>query len=46
LHDRLPVHLARLEPNVSTLPRPILPAQLAYLSPDIPDTLILTELTQ
>jgi predicted phage baseplate assembly protein len=46
LHDRIPVYLARLDPaNVSALPRPILPAQLAYLSPEIPDTLILTELT-
>jgi len=45
LHDRISVHLARLDPNVKTLPRPILPAQLAYLSPEIPDTLILTELT-
>jgi len=45
LHDRIPVELARLDPNVKSLPRPILPAQLAYLSPEIPDTLILTELT-
>ena len=45
LHNRIPVHLARLDPNVTALPRPILPAQLAYLSPEIPDTLILTELT-
>ncbi len=45
LHDRIPVQLARLDPNVTSLPRPVLPAQLAYLSPDIPDTLILTELT-
>jgi hypothetical protein len=45
LNDRIPVHLARLDPDVTALPRPILPAQLAYLSPEIPDTLILTELT-
>jgi predicted phage baseplate assembly protein len=44
LSDRIPVHLARLDPDAATLPRPILPAQLAYLSPEIPDTLILSEL--
>ena len=44
LQDHIPVHLARPDPNQITAPRPILPAQIAYLSPEIPDTLILTEL--
>jgi hypothetical protein len=46
LHDRIPVRLARPDQDQITLPKPILPAQLAYLSPEIPDTLILSELTQ
>jgi uncharacterized phage protein gp47/JayE len=45
LHDRIPVALAHVAPTLFTLPRPILPAQIAYLNPDIPDTLILSELT-
>jgi hypothetical protein len=32
LNDRIPVHLARTDPDVTAPPRPILPAQLAYLS--------------
>jgi hypothetical protein len=34
----------RVDPEITDPPRPILPAQLAYLSPEIPDTLILSEL--
>lgn len=44
LNDRIRVNLARVDPDSTALPRPILPARLAYLSPEIPDTLILTEL--
>ena len=42
LATRIPVHLAESDPN-SHAPRP---AQLAYLSPKVPDTLILTEIPQ
>ena len=45
LHDRISVALARLDPNIRTLPRPVLSAQLAYLSPDIADMLILSEIS-
>jgi len=41
-HKDLPVHLARFDPTANK----IVPAQLAFLSQDVPDTLILTELPQ
>lgn len=46
LRDRIPVALAHLDPTVRTLPRPVLPAELAYLSPEIPDMLILSEISK
>jgi hypothetical protein len=39
----IPVHLARAEPDVNPSSR-IRQAQLAYLNPELPDTLILTEI--
>jgi predicted phage baseplate assembly protein len=42
LKQRIPVEMARRDAQA---PRGIRPAQLAYLSPDVPNTLILTELT-
>jgi predicted phage baseplate assembly protein len=45
-NDTIAVQLARPNPvQVADPARRILPAQLAYLTPDIPDTLILKELT-
>jgi predicted phage baseplate assembly protein len=44
LRHRIRAEMARLDPDVKLPPRPILPAQLAYLSPEITDTLILSEL--
>ena len=41
--DRLPVELARIDPAATDPSKRILPAQMAYLSPALPDTLILTE---
>jgi len=41
-HKNIPVHLAMFNPTTNQID----PAQLAFLSPDVPDTLILTELTQ
>jgi hypothetical protein len=46
LRDRIPVHLAHLDTTTNTLPRTILPAQLCFLNPEIPDALILKELPQ
>jgi hypothetical protein len=43
-HHDIPVRLARINPNSKTLADRILPAQLAFLSPDVPDTLILNPL--
>lgn len=40
----LPVQLARLDPAIEDPEFRIRPAQLAYLNPELPDTLILTEL--
>jgi Baseplate J-like protein len=40
-HANIPVSLAHIDKDKN-----ILPAQLAFLSPDVPDTLILTELPQ
>jgi hypothetical protein len=42
LKQRIPVEMAQRDAQA---PRGIRPAQLAYLSPDVPNTLILTELT-
>ena len=42
-HQDIVVKLARINPND---PKKFLPAQLAFLSPDVPDTLIITELPQ
>jgi Baseplate J-like protein len=41
-HKDIPVHLARFDLTANK----IVPAQLAFLSQDVPDTLILTELPQ
>jgi predicted phage baseplate assembly protein len=42
----VPVRLAQVaDQSVHGQPKPILPAQLAFLTPDVPDTLILKELT-
>jgi hypothetical protein len=38
------VQLAHVDPNVTDPARRIVPAQMAFLNPDLPDTLILTEL--
>ena len=45
LADRVPVEFARLDRAQSDPDRRIRSAQLAYLSPAVPDTLILTEIT-
>jgi hypothetical protein len=45
LKDRILVELARVDPTAIDPDRRIKPAQLAYLSPKEPGTLILTELT-
>jgi predicted phage baseplate assembly protein len=45
LNHRIRAEMARLDPDIMSIPRPIFPAQLAYLSPEITDTLILSELT-
>jgi len=44
-NPRIPVTLAWVDSNADTLEERIRPAQLAYLSPEIPDTLILAEKT-
>ncbi len=44
-HKNIPVRLARFAPT-STDPNHIDPAQLAFLTPDVLDTLILTEIPQ
>lgn len=48
-HADVIVNLAQVNPNPPAHPKPsdlFLPAQLAFLTPDIPDTLIITELLQ
>jgi len=45
LNPRILVNMARIDPAAPDPAKRIQPAQLAYLSPDVPDTLILTELT-
>ncbi len=42
-HQDIVVKLARINPND---PKKFLPAQLVFLNPDVPDTLIITELPQ
>ena len=44
-NPRIPVTLAWVDSNADTFEERIRPAQLAYLSPEIPDTLILAEKT-
>jgi predicted phage baseplate assembly protein len=43
---RIPMALARPRPDADQPPLPLLPAQLAVLSPKVPDTLILKEIKQ
>ncbi len=45
LRPRLVAHMARVNPSATDPDEHIQPAELVYLSPDVPDTLILTELT-
>ena len=46
LHPRVEAELAHIDPGASDPSRRILPAELAILSPDIPDTLLLTEISR
>lgn len=39
--SRVPIELARPAPNATGPAKPLLPAQIAYLTPDVPETLIL-----
>jgi hypothetical protein len=43
--QRVVVHLARIDPSATEPARRIRKAQMAYLNPELPDTLLLTELT-
>lgn len=43
-HNDVPVSLAKIDPKATNPAKRIAPAQLAFLTPDLPDTLILTEL--
>lgn len=43
--ERIPVSLARVATNESEPAKRIEPAEIAYLSPDIPDTIILSEIS-
>lgn len=43
--DRIVVDMTKVDPTATDPAERIRPAQLAYLSPEIPDTLILSELT-
>jgi hypothetical protein len=43
-HKNVKLDLASIDKKATDLKKRILPAQLAFLTPDIPDTLILTEL--
>jgi hypothetical protein len=45
LNPRIVVNVAWLDPAATDPANRIQPAQLAFLSPDVPDTLILTERT-
>jgi uncharacterized phage protein gp47/JayE len=44
LRSSVEAELARIDPAATGPTRPILPAELAILTPDIPDTLLLTEI--
>ena len=44
-HPNVEAELAHLDPTVAGSSRRILPAELAILTPDIPDTLLLTEIS-
>jgi predicted phage baseplate assembly protein len=46
INDPINAQLARRDEKATGPIKPILPAQLAYLTPDVPDTLILKEITQ
>jgi len=46
LQPRVPVELAQLNLNETDPSKRIKPAELAYFSPDIPDTIILSEITK
>jgi len=43
--ERIPVSLARVDTNETHPAERIKPAEIAYLSPDIPDTIILSEIS-
>lgn len=43
--ERIPVSLARVDTNATHPAERIKPAEIAYLSPDIPDTIILSEIS-
>ncbi|HEX6925952.1 MAG TPA: putative baseplate assembly protein [Longimicrobiaceae bacterium] len=43
--QRVTVELARIDPSITDPDRRIRPAQIAYLNPELPDTLVLTEVT-
>ena len=43
-HNAVRAQLARIDPNATGPAKRILPAELAILTPDIPDTLLLTEI--
>jgi len=45
LRDYVEADLARIDPTATEPAKRILPAQLAILTPDVPDTLLLTEIT-
>jgi hypothetical protein len=45
LKDYVEADLARIDPTATDPARRILPAQIAILTPDVPDTLLLTEIT-
>jgi hypothetical protein len=45
LNNFVQAELARVDPGATDPAKRILPAELAILTPDIPDTLILTEIT-
>jgi hypothetical protein len=45
LRDYVEADLARIDPTATDPAKRILPAQLAILTPDVPDTLLLTEIT-
>jgi len=44
LRQRITVRTGRVDYNATDPAQRLLPAQIAYLNPDVPDTLILTEI--